>query len=292
MIVADSPALGLGTAGLSRRLGVKGALAIMHAALQEGITHLDTAPMYGLGQAEALVGQFVRDRREQVTIATKVGISPPPAAAGRVLPGRLLRGPLGPRQDFAPATVRNSFERSLRRLGTDHVDLLLLHEVGPEQIDDDLLEFLTGCVREGKAIATGTATGPEATAAIRSRHEPFPAVTQVPWQPLVRTSGTSTGDRTITHSSVKLGLAVWRRLLEDPSKLRSWSDRLGVDCTRSEVMAALALALTLRDNPGGTALFASRSPSRVRADSGLARQYLADTPLLERYAEGLRAELA
>ena len=92
-----------------------------------------------------------------------------------MLPGRLLRGPLaGGHQDFSVRAVRHSVERSLRRLGTDHVDLLLLHECSPEQVTDELLGFLSQCVTDGKALAAGTATNREATVKSPSQGS-FPA---------------------------------------------------------------------------------------------------------------------
>src|SRR5205807_2674411 len=102
-------------------------LCLLHAALDRGITHFDTARMYGVGQAEVALGEFLAGRRDQVTVATKVGLVPPPSAF-RVLPGRLLRGPLGVRRGFDLRSVQRSLDRSLKALRTDYVDLLFLHE--------------------------------------------------------------------------------------------------------------------------------------------------------------------
>ena len=284
---------GLGTAGFGRRLDGRRAEEIIHTAVEEGITHIDTAPMYGLGQAESMVGRYLRRHRDRVTVATKVGILPPPSSAARVLPGRFLRGPLGARQDYSPAAVRASFQRSLAELATDHVDLLLLHEVAPEQVSEDLLDFLFGCVAEGTARAVGTATWREATVAISAARAPFPAVAQVPWLPPGGEPTAGTNPQTIVHSVVR---TVLEGVLE-PARARRgdllrWSEQLGVDCSRSEVMAPLALALARDQAPSVTTLFASRSPARVRANVRGARGYSADSELIDGFAQLVCAELS
>ncbi len=268
--------LALGTASFWRGLGRAAVTAVVEAAVDEGITHLDTAPMYGLGHAEALLGDFLSRHRDRVTVTTKVGILPPPAAARRVLPGRLLRGPLGPRTDFGVAAVRTSFERSLRALRTDYVDILLLHECAPEHVTEDIVDFLHGCVANGAALAIGTASSRASTDLIAARWDPFPGVVQFPWTALGG-DVTRDGKLAISHSSVKTVLdRVWRR----PDEARRWSESLGVDCTRSDVVAGLALAMAQRDNPAGVTLFSSRSPDRIRANRRLAATYAGDDELL------------
>ena len=271
--------LGLGTAGFSRRLGAGAAGALVDAALAEGITHIDTAPMYGLGAAEELLGRCLRGRRDRFTIATKVGISPPPAAVARLLPGRLLRGPLGSRFDWDLRVLERSFELSLRHLRTDHVYVLLLHEVPAGLVDDGLIEFLERQVREGKARATGIATGVADTAAIAAAWAPFPAVAQMP---LPTGAAPLPNVKLTLHSVVRPALGRAAAAHADGAEL--WKQSLGVDGGRAEVVAALALALALRDHPEATVLFSSRSPDRLGADARLAREYLKDADLLDRYA--------
>src|SRR5215831_10165864 len=85
-------------------------LAALAQALDRGVTFFDTSAAYGDGHSEELIGRAVKRRRDKVVIATKAGYESwdrPP--------------------DFSPATVTASAERSLRRLGTDYLDLLQLH---------------------------------------------------------------------------------------------------------------------------------------------------------------------
>lgn len=111
---------------------------IIRSALDAGFTHFDVAPVYGDGLAEIELGRALRGRSGGVTITTKFGI--PYRAIGR-LPTpvylacrtveRVTRLPLGARydrRDYAPAVLRRSLEGSLRRLGIERVDFLLIHE--------------------------------------------------------------------------------------------------------------------------------------------------------------------
>src|SRR5258708_31832846 len=115
-------------------------LRTLKRALERGITFFDTSNAYGNGHSEELIGQAFRQRRAAVVIATKAGFP------------RFDQEP-----DFSPAHLRRSLEGSLRRLQTDHVDLLQLHSPPIAQVRDDgaILETLRALVREGKARAFG-----------------------------------------------------------------------------------------------------------------------------------------
>lgn len=91
-------------------------VATVRAALDHGVTLLDTAMSYGAGHNEQLIGRAVAGRRDEVVLATKFGI---------------LRGPDGVGLDGRPERVRGYCEASLRRLGTDVIDLYYLHRVDP-----------------------------------------------------------------------------------------------------------------------------------------------------------------
>ncbi|HKI93195.1 MAG TPA: aldo/keto reductase [Gaiellaceae bacterium] len=111
-------ALGLGCMGMSEFYGAtdeRESVATIHRALELGVTFLDTADMYGRGANEELVGKAIRDRRDEVVLATKFGNV------------RSDDGRRGVRGD--PAYVREAFDASLERLGVDHVDLYYQHRV-------------------------------------------------------------------------------------------------------------------------------------------------------------------
>jgi diketogulonate reductase-like aldo/keto reductase len=195
----------------------------------------------------------------------------------RILPGTLIRGPLGSERAFDVRSARASLERSLRALETDYVDLILLHECHPDEVTDDLQAFLAKCVATGTARWTGTATTIGATAAIGERWAPFPDVVQIPLHPRAALAGEalpgSDAEGTITHSTVAQMLQfAQHKLQSSPRRMRSWSEELGVDCTRMSVWAGLALAAAHRANSDGVALFSSRQADRVRLNLQLAAE--------------------
>jgi hypothetical protein len=246
--------------------------------------------MYGLGLAERILGRFLTGRRDAVTVATKVGLSAPPRVSW-ILPGRLIRGPLASKRAFDVRSARTSLEGSLRALGTDYVDLLLLHECHPREVTDDLQGFLADCVTAGTARWTGTATSISDTAAIGERWAPFPNFVQIPLAPRAALAGglpSSNARVTITHSTVALMLQRAQQALQSsPRRMRSWSDELGVDGTHMSVWAGLALAAGHRANPYGVALFSSRSPDRVGLNLQLAAE-LGTEPRLARLSDLLK----
>ncbi len=282
-----SSSFGFGTAYLGRRHGLRDGSRLLGAACDAGITHFDTAPMYGLGLAERILGRFLTGRRDAVTVATKVGLPAPPRVSW-ILPGRLVRGPLTSQRAFDVRSARASLERSLRALGTDYVDLLLLHECDPREVTDDLQGFLADCVAAGTARWTGTATSISATAAISEHWAPFPNVVQIPLEPRPALAGALPGSKalvTITHSTVAQMLQhAQHELQSSPRRIRSWSEELGVDCTRMDVWAGLALAAARRANPDGVTLFSSRRPDRVRLNLQLAAE-LGTEPRLARLSD-------
>jgi D-threo-aldose 1-dehydrogenase len=151
--------IGLGTAALGRSLPARERLRLIEVAFDAGIRYFDTAPLYGAGAAEEALGRF----RGDVEIATKVGIVPP-GLVGLAL----RRPPVGGR--FFPADVRAQFERSLRRLRRDRVDVLLLHEV--EALTPELIETVESLRAEERIGCWGIATGGAAARALLPAHVP------------------------------------------------------------------------------------------------------------------------
>src|SRR4030088_2416312 len=109
----------------------------IHRALDLGVTLIDTAEIYGPFTNEELVGRAIKGRRDQVVLATKFGMLSH-AGGG---PGTL---------DSSPANIRTAVEGSLRRLGTDHIDLYYQHRVDPKTPIEETVGALTRLVAEGK----------------------------------------------------------------------------------------------------------------------------------------------
>jgi aryl-alcohol dehydrogenase-like predicted oxidoreductase len=138
---------GLGTFGLTAAYGTRDdaeSAATVHRALDLGVTMFDTADFYGLGQSERLLGRALAGRRDEAVIATKVG--------GVTLDDddKLVGYANG-----QPAYLRTAVERSLRRLGVDHIDLLYLHRVDPAVPVEESVGALGELVAEGKVSYLG-----------------------------------------------------------------------------------------------------------------------------------------
>jgi aryl-alcohol dehydrogenase-like predicted oxidoreductase len=143
----DVGRIGLGAMGMSTAFTGAGkddaeSIRTIHRALDLGVTLLDTAEIYGPFTNEELVGEAIKGRRDQVVLATKFGMVSH-AGSG---PGHL---------DSSPANVRTAVEGSLRRLGTDHVDLYYQHRVDPRTPIEETVGALAQLVREGKVRHIG-----------------------------------------------------------------------------------------------------------------------------------------
>jgi aryl-alcohol dehydrogenase-like predicted oxidoreductase len=114
----------------------------IHRALDLGVTHLDTAEIYGPFLNEELVGRAIKGRRDQVVVATKFGLVSHSGGGPGVI-------------DSTPTNVRAAIEGSLKRLGTDHIDLYYQHRVDPNTPIEDTIGALADLVSEGKVRHIG-----------------------------------------------------------------------------------------------------------------------------------------
>jgi aryl-alcohol dehydrogenase-like predicted oxidoreductase len=118
---------------------------IIHAALDAGINFVDTADMYSGGESEIIVGKALRGRRDEVVLATKAS------------------SPMGPdpnRQGGSRRWLMQACEDSLRRLGTDRIDVYQVHRPDPDTDLDETLGALSDLIHQGKVLYTGTSTFP------------------------------------------------------------------------------------------------------------------------------------
>lgn len=164
-----SSALGFGCASLGSRIGRRAGLRALNDAFVNGVTWYDVAPPYGAGEAESILGEFLRGRRDRVLLCTKAGLLGPAHgklvklvyALARPVVGQAKKLRRGFRSVAATryrkdpldgATIVRSVERSLQRLGTDYVDVFALHDPSPEDVvNDDVLRGLEDIVTSGKA---------------------------------------------------------------------------------------------------------------------------------------------
>jgi aryl-alcohol dehydrogenase-like predicted oxidoreductase len=136
---------GLGCNNFGRRLDVPATRAVVDAALEAGVTLLDTADIYGgTGRSEEILGEVLAGRRDQVVLATKFGSQGPDMGYG---PAAGSRG--------GRSYIRRAVEHSLRRLRTDYIDLYQIHDPDPRTPIEETLAALGELVAEGKVRYIG-----------------------------------------------------------------------------------------------------------------------------------------
>ena len=278
------PAFGFGCGSLMARTGRRESLAILATALDAGFTHFDVARLYGYGEAERVVGEALRPYLGRVTVTTKAGLVPPRGGralalaksgaravtavyppARRALRRRAEGMVAGGR--FGVDDLRASFDESLRELGTERVDVLLLHEPSPRDLTGEVLELAAKWRESGRIGAFGAAP----------RREDWPAGAPPDGLDVLQI-GDSTADdpvpaprgvQLITHSSLTRAVPKIVSYLERTGEARSWSERIGADVSSAEVLGRLALVGAARRNPGATLLVASRDRGRIRDNAAL-----------------------
>ncbi len=147
---------GLGCNNFGMRIDEDASKAVVDAALDAGVNHFDTADLYGGGRSEVFLGRALGSRRDQAVITTKVGMGVPEGEHGG-----------------SEAYINAHCEQSLRSLGTDRIDLYLLHQPDPDTPIADTLSAFAKLVADGKVLEIGCSnfTGAQLEEAERTASE-------------------------------------------------------------------------------------------------------------------------
>lgn len=262
------------------------AIRILEHAFSLGITHFDVARIYGFGQAEAHLGEFLRGKRQQVTVATKFGIQPPTGMAGNPRLIELAKKILGPFPGlirrarrrrtqmvqagvFTPQAAVESLELSLRTLGTDSIDIFFLHEATlSDAANEPLIEALRQQVRRGKIRSFGIASlfdnlkgGAGVPAAYQVLQFNDNAV-----EPNLADLPNRERHGLLTHSIFQPFPFLLEAIAAEQALAGKYSAEMNVDLTDAGVIGSLLLHYALRANPDGVILFASMSPERISSN--------------------------
>jgi len=218
--------IGFGCASLGDLLDFSAKCKVIEAAYEAGFRHFDVAPSYAHGEGEAALATALAGVRDRVSIVTKAGIAHP-KAAGTMKKLRRLASPIkallpaavwgaarrnasrlnAPEGRFNPEQIEASVTESLRRLQSDSIDALLLHEVITGDLAPDTLATLDGLVARGVVRALGTGTSMAETARIAETHGARFQAYQLnhywgAWMPALATHGAIV----ITHRCIRTGL--------------------------------------------------------------------------------------
>ncbi|HEX3967312.1 MAG TPA: aldo/keto reductase [Edaphobacter sp.] len=296
--------LGFGCGNLMGALGRRDSLKLLESAYDAGIRHFDVAPMYGYGEAESCVGEFLQHHRGQITITTKYGISPPKKSAIITL-GRQIAGPIvkkipgikrtlaraansvtrnNARPAFTAAEAKESLTRSLAALRTDHIDLLLLHEATVADLQDEsLLQLLESEVQQGTIGSFGIGSSSEKIPALLAERPAYCRTLQYEWSildPLIR----SPEHFRIHHRALTDNFrAVHSSLFKNKSLCKQWSVLTNTDLSRPESLANLMLKAALVMNPASIILFSSKNPQHIQANIQTATNPALESPARQLY---------
>ncbi len=280
-------ALGFGCGQLGSWISeARGRRALDHA-FERGVTWYDVAPFYGDGEAENVLGRFALGRRDRIVICTKIGgVRPRSSAFRRILrplargalsllpilggsEGPTMRGPTRTRTLDADR-LEASVVESLRRLRTDCVDVLALHDPSPEDCSDPaLIAALTRMIDKGYARSLAVDGSPEAVEAAIRASAPFPIfqLRHSMFDPAIESLNIDPGERSsrfLVHYGV-FGLAVLERLARllvgDGGRLASLASQLGYGppFMTSELLLDHAFA----SNPKGVVLVSMFDSSHI-----------------------------
>jgi D-threo-aldose 1-dehydrogenase len=305
IIPADTLPLGFGCGGLIAGRRRRESLKLLEAAIDCGITYFDTARLYGLGEAEGILGELAR-HRDRLIITSKAGILPASRRIHMKLWNRgtkILRSAFpnsahyvpAPASAnlrfhaFSPAQVLRSVETSLKQLRTDYLDILLLHECSFSDIENpEVLELLEGLKQKGKIRAFGVATGIEETLSIISSAPRLTDIIQIPSSVLdanVKRIPASTAKLRIIHSCLKGHVqVVLRAMFSDAAAASRFCAKTGVDSRDTVAVAQLILAHALSQVPDGIVLFSSSRLRNVESNVRVAKESIFDAHQIETFA--------
>jgi D-threo-aldose 1-dehydrogenase len=298
--------LGFGCSSLIGVMGRRASLAILESAYDAGIRHFDVAPMYGYGEAEACLGEFLQRHRDQVTVTTKYGI-PPAKNSSLISFARRIAGPVikalpsvkhrlaqaanaatrtNEKATFTPQQARASLARSLDALQTDHIDLWLLHEVSAADLHDDaLLSLLEEEAQRGTIGTFGIGSSADKIPTLLARHPAYCRTLQYEWSildPEVEAARVAPKSPFRIHHRAlteNFGL-LHRTLAENKQRCQLWSESTNSDLSNPEHLAHLMLKAALIMNPESIILFSSKNPRHIQVNVKTAEDSTLEAPAI------------
>jgi aryl-alcohol dehydrogenase-like predicted oxidoreductase len=300
--------LGFGCSTLMGATNRRASLRLLETAYDAGIRHFDVAPMYGYGEAESCLGEFLQHHRNDITVTTKFGI-PPPKNSALIQVGRSIAAPIvkkipnlkrrlaqtasaltrnEARPAFTASQAKASLDRSLTALRTNRIDLWLLHEVTAHDLEDDaLLRLLEDEVEKGTIGSFGIGSSADKIPALLAEHPAYCRTLQYEPIPDSLTKPFRIHHRALTSNFRDLHKA----LLNNKPLTQRWSESTNTDLsnpqtlpqTPSQILASLMLKAALVMNPSSIILFSSKDPTHIHANVQTATDNTLELPARELY---------
>jgi len=316
--------LGFGCSTLMGATGRRDSLRLLETAYDAGIRHFDVAPIYGYGEAETCLGEFLQRHRSDITVATKFGIASPKNSTliktGRRIASPILKKIPGlkkslahaanaatrnhARPAFTAAEAKATLHRSLATLRTDRIDLWLLHEAEAGDLNDpNLLDLLQSELQHGTIGSFGIGSSAEKIPTLLAERPAYCRTLQHEWSILDDILNYPTSDAAIRpippfrihHRALTYNLrALHATLVCNKPLCKRWSESINTDLSQPQALASLMLKAALVMNPSSIVLFSSKNPQHIRANAQIA----ADTTLeakgrrLYHLVQSERAQLA
>lgn len=292
--------LGFGCSSIMGSLGRRDSLKMLEAAWDAGIRHFDVAPMYGYGEAEDCLGAFLSRHRGQATIASKFGILPRKSSSSARLARSVVRpvvqkfpkikqylakssaevtrssAPVKtalsdtsrpPNPLFSTAAARKSLHRSLESLQCERIDLWLLHDVtAADLVDEELLRFLEDAVQEGLVGTFGAGTDRSQIEGLLRLRPGYCRAIQYEWSVFNPVPSDSEAFRVHHRSLTASFRTLHTAMVADKERCSRWSDSVGADLSKPEMVANLMLKAALVLNPESVILFSSKNPKHIEAN--------------------------
>jgi aryl-alcohol dehydrogenase-like predicted oxidoreductase len=296
--------LGFGCGSLMGATNRRDSLKLLETAYDAGIRHFDVAPMYGYGEAESCLGEFLQHHPGQITVTTKYGIAPPKKSATIRL-GRSIAGPIlkqlpslkqrlaqaaSPatrnleRPTFTAAHAKASLDRSLLALRTSHIDLWLLHEATAADLQDAaLLHLLEAEVKNGTIGAFGIGSGADKIPTLLATHPAYCRTLQYEWSVLDSPISDAASFRIHHGTLTKNFHAIHKSIINKKSLCQRWSEATNTDLTHAEALAHLMLKASLLMNPTSIILFSSKNPAHIQANAHTAADISLELPTRQLY---------
>jgi aryl-alcohol dehydrogenase-like predicted oxidoreductase len=296
--------LGFGCAGLSSLNNDYESIKILNVAFDEGITHFDVAPLYGMGKTEGILGKFIQNKRDQITITTKFGLNPPKyTSSGNLffktaktlvksfpifsdlVSKKVMREVVS---SYTSKNARISLEKSLKELKTDYVDYYFLHEANYEEaISEDLIATISKLKEEGKILEIGIGS---AYAKVKDNLNNYPNFYKIfQFESDIINDNLDAIEeiqnlKLITHSALQL-----LKLLPNKEKVsRIIYEESGIN---SEQLSSFLLYYNYINNPYGMVLFSSTSKVRVKNNIYSFNKFVKLNPKIDDIIRCIKSEI-